>query len=567
MSHYKINPKRNIVFCISILIIGGVFISRLAYIQLIQHQHYTQKANRQLKHIINIHPNRGDIYTKDHTLLATMKTSYSIFALPKTIKSPTKNALALSPILNIPVEELAKKMSKNTHFVWIKRHTNTRNKEKIKELNLQGIKIIQEKQRHYPQQKLASHIIGFTGIDNQGLSGIEYSENNNLKGNPGKIILEKDPRGRSLITGKKIHYKANHGSHLILTIDTYTQHITEQYLKEGIKKYQATKGYAIVLEPNTGHILALASYPNFNPNNWQHASNQIFKNPCITDVFEPGSVIKGITIAMALEEGRIQATDKLYVPRNLKVYKHTINEAHPPKEDDPYLKSITDILKYSSNIGTALIAQKSNKYELYRYLRKFGFGKRSNCNLPGESKGILHHPNNWSGIDLETHAFGQGLAVTPLQLAAAMNVFANNGSYIQPKLIYQRTNNNFDSFQKNTLSYQQQVLSPKTNALIKEMLSQVVEGGTAWPVKIPHYKVAGKTGTAQKAKEDGLGYQEGNYMASFVGFLPFNKPRAVIAVILDSPQTSIYGGHTSGVIFKNIAESLINHFHYPPDTP
>eukprot|EP01047_Picozoa_sp_COSAG01_P000395 COSAG01_NODE_7_length_54400_cov_1218.054935_19_plen_568_part_00 len=557
--------KRLLVFYISLLCIGLILIARLGYLQLLQHSHYNKKATRQLKRIIPLNPHRGNIYTKELETIAMMKESYSIFAIPKEVTNNKNTAQQLEKILGIPKEKIYKKLKRKTHFVWLKRHCNKTQKTKIEHLNIKGLNFITESTRTYPKNNFASHIIGISGIDNQGLSGLEYSQNKHLKGNPGKLILERDPRGQRLITGKELHYEANHGGHIILTLDYYTQHISEKFLQEGVEKYQAQKGYVVVLKPKTGEILAMATYPNFDPNHWQQYPDQVFSNPCISTVFEPGSVLKCMTIAMALEEKSIAANSVLHVPRALNVYKHRITEAHEAKKDEPYEKSILEILKFSSNVGAALIAQKHDKHTLYHYLKKFGFGKKINTGLPGESKGLLRPPKQWSGIDLEMHAFGQGLAVTPLQLAAAMNVFANNGNYIKPYIIKEKSNANFNSIMKHSINTKHPVISESTLNKIKPMLASVVDGGTAWPVKIKGYKISGKTGTAQKAKENGRGYQKGNYMATFVGFLPYKDPQALIAVILDSPQTSIYGGHTSGIIFRNIAQALSQHYHYPPD--
>lgn len=565
MSPNQLPPKRLLFISIIFIIIGFSIIARLTYLQLIQHDFYEKKAQRQFKKIINLPPNRGNIYTQDNYLLATMKTSFSIFIVPKECQFKINDINNISLLLDLPFETLSKKINKPSTFVWLKKHISESLVEEIKKLNLKGLYFIKEKKRFYPQQELASFILGATGVDNQGLSGIEYKYNQHLKGTAGKMIVEKDPRGHTLITGKRVYQQAEQGQQLLLTIDYFTQFITEKYLAKGMQDYQAKKGYAIVLECKTGRILSMASVPTFNPNQWQEYPNLMYKNPCVTDILEPGSVLKSITIAMALEEKKVSKNEILYVPRNLKLYKHTINEAHPPKKDDPYEKSIRDILVYSSNVGTALIAQRSDKDTLYQYFKKFGFGNKSDCGLPGESKGILRPVKEWSGIDLETQSFGQGIGVTPLQLAAAINVFANQGYYIQPSIIFQEKNIDFQSIKSPPIPFQKKIISSQTNKIIVSMLTDVIEKGTAQSTKLKHHYVAGKTGTAQKANPNNIGYDKNNYIASFVGFFPAKDPEVLIAIILDSPQTSIYGGSTSAIIFKNIAQNLANHFHYPPD--
>ena len=550
-----------------IIIIGIIFciiIARLIYLQVFKYQFYKEKSNNQLKRIIPLSAQKGNILDRNKKKLATMKKSYSFYALPQEINNKWEYSKQVSAILQIPRKKIFNKINKNKKFIWIKRHCNQKIHKKLTQLNLKGLEYIIEKKRIYPEQTLASHVIGFVGIDNQGLSGIEYKFDETLKGQKGKLILQKDPKGNQLITGKRKVIQPHNGQNIVTTIDTYIQHISEKHLKWGVEKFNAKNGTVVVLDPKSGDVLAMCSTPTFNPNSWNKEKNTTLKNSAILNVFEPGSVLKIFTIAAAINEDIVTSDTIIEVPPQLKLGKHTIKEAHPPEPGTPLKRSVSDILTYSLNVGTSKIAMKLGKKKLYSYLHQFGFGKKTQVELPGEQKGLFNPPSKWSGIDIAMISFGQGMACTALQLTTATATIANQGHYIKPRIIKYFTDQSFQTRKAIPVQQQHQILKKTTAQQITKIMVNVVENGTATPVKIKGYQIAGKTGTAQKASSTSRGYLKNKYIATFVGFFPAQNPRVVILVSLNEPSPVIWGGYTSGKIFKKIAWDIINYLKIPP---
>jgi cell division protein FtsI/penicillin-binding protein 2 len=404
------------------------------------------------------------------------------------------------------------------------------------------------------------------GIDNQGLCGLEYRFDTLLKGSPGKIRLEGDTKGHRMITGyKKVLDSGYDGGNIITTLDEFTQYITQKHLKEGIEHNMALGGIAIVMDPQTGEILAMSSAPEFNPNDWNQSHQANLKNTAIVDVYEPGSIFKLITMSAALEEGLANPNEVIYVPETIEVGGKRIKEAHPREPGETDRRTVSEILEKSLNVGTTLLAKRLGPKKFYEYIEKFRFGKKTHIELPGESKGLLRHVSKWSGSDIGTISFGQGVAVTPIQMIAGAAAIVNGGEWVKPKIIDRITYHDNQSIKGSPQVTYPNIIHKDTAKKVVTMMVKTVESGTGEIVKIPGYWIGGKTGTAQKPNPNGLGYLPGRYIASFIGFFPAYSPKYIILIVVDTPRRSIYGSSVAGPIFKNIAKDLILYKNIPPD--
>ncbi|MBH38383.1 stage V sporulation protein D [bacterium] len=559
--------KRHITFFFIIIIISLAIISRLGYLQLYKNEFFKEKSNNQLKRIIKLYPNRGSIFDRNLKPLALTEPSYQIYAIPNDIENKWVLAKKIAPILNKDRKDISDKLyASKAPFLWLKRHASESTMKTLKALNLKGLGFIKTEKRVYPNNQLASHMMGFVGIDNQGLSGIEYRYDKQLKGSSGKIILDGDPRGTQLVSGKKIKIPPNDGQSIITTIDSSIQFIAEKFLEKAVKKHKAEAGQAIIMDPKTGDILAMAIVPTFNPNTWQSSKTSDRRIRPITDVFEPGSIFKIITLASVLEEDIVSSKTTIHVPETYKLFNKVIKEAHARKENESSNKTVSEIIEQSLNVGTTLLAIKLGKERFYKYIKEFGFGEKTHIQLPGESKGLLSPPQKWSGLDIATHSFGQGIATTGLQLTAAMSIIANNGIYIKPRIIKYFQSKDQSTLKGIPIQKKERIISEQTAYEVKKTLFNVVERGTAKNIKIKGYTLAGKTGTAQKAKTKGLGYEKGNYIASFLGFFPVEDPKIVMLVSIDSPQKGYYGSTVAGPVFKECAKFIIDYYNIPPNT-
>lgn len=559
--------KRHITFFFIIIIISLAIISRLGYLQLYKNEFFKEKSNNQLKRIIKLYPNRGSIFDRNLKPLALTEPSYQIYAIPNDIENKWVLAKKIAPILNKDRKDISDKLyASKAPFLWLKRHASESTMKTLKALNLKGLGFIKTEKRVYPNNQLASHMMGFVGIDNQGLSGIEYRYDKQLKGSSGKIILDGDPRGTQLVSGKKIKIPPNDGQSIITTIDSSIQFIAEKSLEKAVKKHKAEAGQAIIMDPKTGDILAMAIVPTFNPNTWQSSKTSDRRIRPITDVFEPGSIFKIITLASVLEEDIVSSKTTIHVPETYKLFNKVIKEAHARKENESSNKTVSEIIEQSLNVGTTLLAIKLGKERFYKYIKEFGFGEKTQIQLPGESKGLLSPPQKWSGLDIATHSFGQGIATTGLQLTAAMSIIANNGIYIKPRIIKYFQSKDQSTLKGIPIQKKERIISEQTAYEVKKTLFNVVERGTAKNIKIKGYTLAGKTGTAQKAKTKGLGYEKGNYIASFLGFFPVEDPKIVMLVSIDSPQKGYYGSTVAGPVFKECAKFIIDYYNIPPNT-
>ncbi len=543
----------------------GIIVLRLLYLQVIKHPFYLEKSENQINKVFTIFPNRGNILDRHQIPLAFSRPVFSAYAIPTQIQNKPQFAKQVADITGQHPDRILALIDNQLAFVWIKRKLTDTMAKSLKDLALPGLNFVQEDLRVYPQQELLAHVLGFVGIDNQGLGGIEYQFDRALQGAPGRIMLEGDPLGYRLVTGKRETRRAMHGGDITITIDSYLQYVAQKALEEGIAENGAAGGQAIIMDPKTGDILAMVDSPSFDSNQWRNSTDEIRKNSVVTDVYEPGSVFKLVTVAAALNENLVSPQTILHVPETMQIGGRTIREAHGREAGETDSRSVSEIIEKSLNVGTSLLAMKVGHQRFYDYITQFGFGERTNIEVPAESRGILNHVSKWSQPDIAMISFGQGVAVTPIQMIAAVSIIANDGFRVKPRLIWKINQPHSLAMQSIPIQNKGRVISTQTAKTIQSMMADTVKKGTATAAQIPGYSVGGKTGTAQKVRVGGIGYEPGKYIASFIGFFPVQSPRVVILVIVDSPSKSIYGSTVAIPIFRKIALATIDHLSIPAD--
>ncbi len=551
----SLNRKR-IYFLFFLFIIAFSFIVyKLISVQYIYASKYKDEASYQHTKEFSVSSKRGKILDRNNLELAVSLIEKTIYANPKLVLDPEKEASVLSEILDIDYNQLKSKLE-NTDlgFVYIKRQVNAQTADLVNQLNLPGIFIQNENKRYYPQKDLAASIIGFTGLDNVGLNGVELMEEKVLRGVDGKYIIEKDIYGK-IIPGEKNNFIAPvDGSDVVLTIDSQIQYVAQLAVEKVAKEYNAPHAIAVVINPKSGEIYAMANYPGFDLNNYDEYDPSVYKNLSISFTYEPGSTFKIVNIASAIDNGTVSPDQSFLLPPSIKVGDKFIKEIFRT-----YNISYTtgEIIKYSSNVGAVTVALTMGKQLFYDSIIKFGFGNLTGIGLPGEEPGIIANYKNWSASTIGALAIGQSISVTPLQLVRAACVIANGGYLVEPVIIKEiRMPNNTIEY---PLKSEQkiQIVSSKTADSVKSMMLSCVEDGTGKRAQIENVKICGKTGTAQKANKNGIGYSEGRVITSFLGFGPYEDPQIAILVIVDEPkgpENEIWGGTVAAPIFKEIMD-------------
>lgn len=557
--------KRLNILTLGIVCFMGIIVLRLLYLQVIKHEFYNEKSQNQINKVYTIFPNRGQIFDRHQVPLAFSRPVFSAYAIPTQIKSKPAFARQVAAITGQSEARVFSLINNQLAFIWIKRKVSPEMAKALQALELEGLNFVQEDLRIYPQHDLLAHVLGFVGIDNQGLGGIEYQFDRQLQGAPGRIVLEGDPLGYRLVTGKRQTRRQLDGGNITITIDSYLQYVAQKALEAGIAENGAVGGQVVMMDPQTGDVLALVDSPAFDSNHWRESTDAIRKNSVVTDVYEPGSVFKLVTVAAAINEGLVTSRSVMTVPETLSIGGRTIREAHGRATGETDTRSVSEIIEKSLNVGTSLLAMKIGHQRFYRYITQFGFGAPTQIEVPAESRGILNHVSKWSKPDIAMISFGQGVAVTPIQMASAVSVIANNGVRVKPRLVWKIAQPHSLAMQAVPIKAQGRVISEKTAKEVKAMMADTVRQGTATAAQIPGYTIGGKTGTAQKVRVGGIGYEPGKYIASFIGFFPVQKPRVVILVIVDSPTKSIYGGTVAIPIFRQIALATIDHLSIPSD--
>jgi cell division protein FtsI (penicillin-binding protein 3) len=544
-----------VIFFLFVFLLTVVAV-RAYQLQILKQTELVRLAERQRKQTIELRPSRGVIFDrKGHELAVSVEVD-SVYAHPGQITESTHTAQCLSAILKQEGKTLSEKLQSRSSFVWIKRGISPPEGDRIRELSPSGIHFIQENKRFYPNCESGGHLLGFVGIDGNGLEGLERKFDSYLTGGSAYLLVEKDALGHQIISSDVIPLEAPRGHNLALTVDANVQHILEKELQKAVEHNHARGGMGIVMNPQSGEILGLALQPSFNPNNFRSSSPHIWRNRVITDSFDPGSTFKVFMAAAAIEEGLVSPEETIYCENGTyRVGKKTIHDVHKYEN-----LSFAEVIKYSSNIGAVKVGDRIAPPLFYDYIRGFGFGERTGVDLSGESSGLLRPYQKWEAIDKSTLSFGQGISVTALQLINGLCAIANGGYLMRPYVVKGIVGEDGRYLKRNSPRVIRRVISKGTAHVITELMKMVVsEDGTGSKAQIAGFEVAGKTGTAQKVDAATASFSNSRFVGSFMGFVPAEDPRIAVLVVIDEPKGRGFGGTVAAPAFKAIAEQTLSY--------
>jgi len=533
---------------------------RLVLLQAWHHEDYALRSESQQRAFIEVSDKRGEILDRHLEELAVSVEAASVYADPMEVEDPPAVSRRLAPILELPEEELLRKLESHTRFTYLKRQMSPTVGRRIRELGLKGIHLQKENKRVYPNRKLAAQILGFVGIDNKGLGGLEYYFDKYLRGKKARIDIRVDAR-RNVIERSVTSAAGTQGNTLVLTLDKTIQHIAENALREVMEKTQALNGSVVVMNPHNGEILAMASYPFFNPNSRQKYSADHRRNRPILDVYEPGSTFKIVTLSSVLNEG-LSTPDEILDCRigQARIGHKVYREAHGSFQD----LSFIEIFAKSSNVGTVQLGMRLGEKLLHRYISRFGFGMETGIDLPGEEAGIFRPETSWSKISIGAISIGQEIGVTPLQLIRAAAVIANGGFLVRPMIVRKIVSPEGEVLLERTPE-KERILKAKVARIMRAVMQETVLRGTGKASRLRGYTSAGKTGTAQKFIDGS--YSRSRFVASFVGFAPAENPALICLVVINEPKGVTYGGPVAGPVFKEIMERSLLYLKVPKNDP
>jgi cell division protein FtsI/penicillin-binding protein 2 len=553
-NHFRISRKRIYFLFILFLIAFSLISYRLVSIQYLDASKYREFADYQHIDGFKLDSKRGKILDRNGNELAISLVEKTVYANPQEIEDPGYIADVISDALDISRDELTKKISdKSMGFVYLKRKIGSEEANKIAELNLKGIYIENECKRYYPQKGLAAPIIGFTGTDGNGLYGIELQYESILRGVDGRTEAEKDVFGNIIPENIKTYIEPIDGKDVILTIDSQIQFIAERSLAGVVEEYNACSAIAVVMDTVNGEVLAMASYPGFDANNYLDYDAELYKVAGTSFTYEPGSTFKIVNISTALENGTVAADQVFNLPPSVQVSDRIIKEIFRTGNIQYTTK---EIIQHSSNVGAVLVAMGMGDKLYWEGIKKFGFGEVTGIELPGEESGIVHDYKSWPASTIGALAIGQGISVTPLQLLRAVCVIGNDGYLINPTIIKEVSLGKVEDSGSESIG-PRRIISKETANSVKDMMLAVVEDGTGTRAQIKDVKICGKTGTAEKVNRNGTGYSEGRSITSFIGFGPYEDPRIAVIVIVDEPRgpdKTVWGGTVAAPVFKEIME-------------
>jgi cell division protein FtsI (penicillin-binding protein 3) len=550
-----INRRIRLFLAALTLAFGGLLL-RATWLQGVRAETLSNVGRTQHREEVTIPAGRGTIYDRRGVELALGERATTVYANPMQVTRPRATALAVKRTLGLDADSLYPKLADRSRgFVYIERQADPAQAEALKRMKLPGLGFYTEERRSYPQRGVAAQVLGYVGIDGEGLAGLELQFDDALAGKPGKETIVKDPSGTVIdVQNQQAEVP---GRDLYLTLDHTIQANAEEVLRETVSKWHAKSASAVVLDPRTGAILAMAVQPGYDANRYPTAPRDLQRNRAVTDTYEPGSTFKLVTVAGALSEKLVSPSTRFTLPYSLEVADRVIHDA---EERGTVNYSVSQILAHSSNIGAITLAEMLGKTRLSKWISRFGYGHTTGVDFPGESPGIVLPPDKWSGSTIGNVPIGQGIAVTPVQMAAAYAAVANRGVWSRPHLIDHVAGGGRPSLHRHRM------VSQRVAAQVMAMLKGVVAEGTGTFAAIPGYQVAGKTGTAQKPDSHG-GYATGRYVASFVGIVPASRPRLVVLVAVDEPQGAIWGGVVAAPAFQQIARFDLQYLELPPDGP
>lgn len=535
---------------------------RLFQLQIVEHEHYRESAESQQSRVMTLTPPRGTIYDRGGRELAVSIEARSAAADPGQIDDPSATAGRLAAVLDVDVDELTERLASDRSFVWIERKLDRPVAEAVEELDLAGVFFVSESKRYYPLRQLAAHVLGYVGVDHIGLAGLESLYDKLIQAEDGERKVIRDARFGTVLQPRRSADATDGrpGRDLHLTLDATLQYIVESELDRAVESSGATKGMAVMMDPQTGAILAMASWPTYDPNHFGDVPGSFWRNQVVMDAFEPGSTFKMATVAAALEAGAVEP-DRVFHCENGGI---TLGRTRINDHKSFGVLTVSQIIAKSSNVGAIKIGHSAGPERLYETYNAFGFGRPTGIDLPSENPGILRPLKNWSRLAPAYYSFGQGVSVTALQLANAFAAIANGGRLLEPYVVAEvgRPGEVPETVgRRRVLGLP---VSPSSVREVRDMLVAVVADGTAKTAQIPGYTVAGKTGTAQKAAGGG-GYLRNRYIASFVGFAPAEDPAIVLAVVLDEPWPRYHGGEVAAPAFQAMAEKSLLYLGVRPD--
>ena len=544
-----------------LLLLFIAVVARLFFIQIIKHENYADYSRGQYLQQVRFNPTRGKILDRNLTPLAITVPMKSVFASPYKVTDKSAVAAQLAADLGMEKAAVLNKLEKGRNFVWIKRKVLPSQYRKLQARELPGISFLTEDKRFYPQKSLAARIIGFCGIDNQGLAGVEYLYDRTLLGRPEVLLAKKDALGR--IYGFADGHSPRERFEMVLTIDSNIQYIAEKVVREGHEKYRTNAALAVVMATRTGELLAVAEQPGLDPNDFSAYPVSRFKSLSVTQSYEPGSTFKVFLAAAALDAGVAQPYDKFDGENGfLSIGGKTIREAQGRRFG---MMTFSEIIWKSSNIGSIKIARALGEKKFYRYIKKFGFGEKTGVDLPGEASGLIRNYKDWSALSLPSISFGQEINVTPIQLVTALSAIGNGGMSVKPHIFKQVIHNN---------KVVKEYLPPKPRRIISkdaarqtlDIMRMTIEQGTGKAARIEGYDIAGKTGTAQKFDQELDRYSPERHLASFLALFPASDPIISILVMLDEPEGPASGGKMAGPMVRDIIVATANHLGIPSNT-
>lgn len=549
------------------LLLTGMVGARLVSVQVLAAADYRSLAERQSQRHLELPATRGKLYDRGGHALAMSLAASTVYADPRVLRDHDVDAhqLAdqLAPLLDRPAQEVAALLDRATGFTYLGRQLPRQVGEQVEAMDVPGIGVLDEPTRTYPAGGLAAQLVGFAGVDNVGLSGLESHYDELLAGRPGALRLEQAPGGLTISAAPRQVEPAVAGTDLVLTIDRQVQHVAERELAAAVEEHDAKGGSAVVLDVASGEVLAMASVPGFVPEDIGTADAYQRSNRVLTDVYEPGSVSKIVTAAAALEEDVVAPDDVFSVPDRYDIGSKQFRDS---VRHDPWRITLSEIIARSSNVGTIQVAERLGDERLHGYLEAFGYGQPTDLGFPGEATGRVPPLDEWWTTSLPTIAIGQGVSTTLLQVTAVLETIASGGEWVQPSIV-RGTVGADGRLRPADPPQRRPVVSPSTARSVTGMLVDAVEGeqATGSQAAVPGYRVAGKTGTAQKPSRTSRGYKPGAYIASFAGFAPAEDPAVVVAVMLDEPTEEFYGGLTAAPVFREITEFVLSHRRVPPD--
>jgi cell division protein FtsI (penicillin-binding protein 3) len=534
---------------------------RLFELQVLGQAGFARQAARQSERTINLDPRRGPILDRNGRQLAVSVDAESVYAVPQDVEDPQRSAAALARALELDAagrKEVLAQLQKSKAFVWIKRKVDPAKSQRVRELQLDGIGFLTENRRYYPKRELAAHVLGYVGLDNMGMSGVEFSFDEVIRGRAAKVLVRTDARRRPVGVTEK---PSTDGHTVVLTIDEAVQYVAETELDQAMAETQSQAGMVIVLDPQSGELLAMANRPTFNPNRFGAYPSSRWRNRAVSDSYEPGSIFKLVTAAAALQEKVVSPDELLDCGRGgveiagIRINDHAVFDQ----------LSFRDVIARSSDVGVIRVAQRLGREQFGRYVREFGFGAPTGVELPGEAAGLLRPTSKWSALSLPSMSFGQEIGVTGLQMAMAVGAVASGGYLMKPLIVRHVEDAEGRVVKAAKPLALRRVLDPETVDTLGELLQAVVRHGTGKRAAIPGYVVAGKTGTAQKVDASGR-YSMIDHVASFVGYAPAARPAIVVLVSLDTPKGARNeGGDVAAPVFARVAERALRQLQVPPD--